>query len=343
MARRVPKQREMEAASDESLLGGPEEYAGGELDELVLAELDPIAGLDATAGLDTVELSSLATEPVSLAGIGTKSGSNDGLNYEREQLLMDNLPTVRFIARRIHERLPQHVELEELISAGMLGLLDACQKFDTKKNVQFKSYAQFRIRGAILDSLRTLDWSPRELRRKGRMVEEAIRSVTARRGRAAQEPEIAEELNMSLVEYQQLLGELKGLEIGSLNAERSEDTGEEEMAFIPNSPEEDPLFRCLKGEMRQYLIDAIESLPEKERLVVTLYYYEELTMKEIGLTLGVVESRISQIHSSAVLHLRASLQALGSKAAAATAQKNMAMKPMRGGMTEKIRQQAMAR
>ncbi|MDE1178386.1 MAG: FliA/WhiG family RNA polymerase sigma factor [Edaphobacter sp.] len=231
---------------------------------------------------------------------------------ERDRLLMEHLPTVRYIARRIHERLPQHVELDDLISAGVVGLIDAFSKFDHAKKVQFKSYAQFRIRGAILDSLRTLDWSPRELRRKGRAVEEAIRTVTQRIGRAPSDQEIAAEMKLTLNEYQQLLGDLKGLEIGSLHMERSEDSGDEELAYIPGSPEEDPLFRCLKGEMKQRLIDAIDDLPEKERMVLTLYYYEELTMKEIGLTLGVVESRISQIHSSAVLRLRSALAGLKS-------------------------------
>ena len=228
---------------------------------------------------------------------------------ERDRLLLEHLPTVRYVARRIHERLPQHVELDDLISAGVVGLIDAFGKFDHGKKVQFKSYAQFRIRGAILDSLRTLDWSPRELRRKGRAVEEAIRSLTQTLGRAPAEQEIAQALQVSLADYQTLLGDLKGLEIGSLHMERSEDSGDEELAYIPGSPDEDPLFQCMQGEMKQRLADAIDQLPEKERLVLTLYYFEELTMKEIGLTLGVVESRVSQIHSSAVLHLRSALGA----------------------------------
>jgi len=242
---------------------------------------------------------------------GLKESEGDSTT-ERDSLLMEHLPTVRYLARRIHERLPQHVELDDLVSAGVVGLIDAFSKFDHRKKVQFKSYAQFRIRGAILDSLRTLDWSPRELRRKGRAVEEAIRTVTQRVGRAPSEQEIAKELELTLTEYQTLLGDLKGLEIGSLHMERSEDSGDEELAYIPGAPEEDPLFRCLKGEMKQRLADAIDDLPEKERMVLTLYYYEELTMKEIGLTLGVVESRVSQIHSSAVLRLRVALAGLRS-------------------------------
>jgi len=229
---------------------------------------------------------------------------------ERDRLLLEHLPSVRYIAHRIHERLPQHVELDDLISAGVVGLIDAYNKFDHTKKVQFKSYAQFRIRGAILDSLRILDWSPRELRRKGRAVQEAVQSMTRRLRRTPTEPEIAHELNLGLNEYQLLLGQLKGLEIGSLNLEHKDDSVEDQLAYIAGSPEDDPLFRCLQGEMRQMLIDSIETLPEKERMVLTLYYYEELTMKEIGLTLGVVESRISQIHSAAIARLRSALESV---------------------------------
>jgi len=235
------------------------------------------------------------------------------LTAEQEKILLEHLPIVRFLARRIHERLPQHVDIEDLVSAGVVGLMDAFAKFDPAKKVQFRSYAQFRIRGAILDSLRTLDWSPRELRRKGRAVEEAIRALTARMGRPPGEPDVAAEMSLSLDEYQQLLGDLKGLEIGTLHMERNEDSGEEELAYVQGRPEEDPLFQCLKGEMEERLAEAIARLPDRERLVMTLYYYEEMTMREIGLALGVVESRVSQVHASAVVHLRAALRDLAGR------------------------------
>jgi RNA polymerase sigma factor FliA len=237
------------------------------------------------------------------------------LNSEQERVLLEHLPIVRFLARRIHERLPQHVDIEDLVSAGVVGLMDAFSKFDPSKQVQFRSYAQFRIRGAILDSLRTLDWSPRELRRKGRAVEEAIRVLTHRMGRAPGEGDVAAEMALSLVEYQQLLGDLKGLEIGTLHMERNEDSGEEELAYVPGRPDEDPLFRCLRGELQERLAGAIAELPDRERLVMTLYYYEEMTMREIGLALGVVESRVSQVHASAVVHLRVALKDLASRGA----------------------------
>jgi RNA polymerase sigma factor for flagellar operon FliA len=242
------------------------------------------------------------------------------LTAERERVLLEHLPMVRFLARRIHERLPQHVEMEDMVSAGVVGLLDAFAKFDPGKKVQFRSYAQFRIRGAILDSLRTLDWGPRELRRKGRAVEEAIRVVTARMGHAPGETEIAAEMGQGLDEYQQLLGDLKGLEIGTLHTERSEDSNDEELAYVPGQPEDDPLFCCLRGELEDRLAEAIARLPDRERLVMTLYYYEEMTMREIGLALGVVESRVSQVHSSAVVHLRVALKDLAARGAFARTQ-----------------------
>jgi RNA polymerase sigma factor FliA len=260
----------------------------------------------------------------------TRASGSLPMDENHERIIVEHLPIVRFLARRIHERLPHQVDIEDLVSAGVLGLIDALQKFDPNKKVQFRSYAQFRIRGAILDSLRTLDWSPRDLRRKGRSVEEAIRTLTARFGRPPSEAEIASEMKMELGDYQTLLGELKGLEIGTLHVERSEDSGEEELAYVPNNPDEDPLFCCLKSEMQARLARAIDQLPERERLVMTLYYFEEMTMKEIGLTLGVVESRVSQIHASAVLHLRVALADLRKDVRSITSTKEPGMAKNRG-------------
>jgi RNA polymerase sigma factor for flagellar operon FliA len=269
-------------------------------------------GVDGSAA---VRDSKPASRRAGAANYPPSAGGSPVLTGEQERVLLDHLPIVRFLARRIHERLPQHVDIEDLVSAGVVGLMDAFSKFDPEKKVQFRSYAQFRIRGAILDSLRTLDWSPRELRRKGRAVEEAIRILTARLGRAPGEAEVAAEMGVGLEDYQQLLGDLKGLEIGTLHLERSENSGEEELAYVPGRPDEDPLFRCLRGELEDRLAEAIANLPDRERLVMTLYYYEEMTMREIGLALGVVESRVSQVHASAVVHLRAALRDLAARGA----------------------------
>ena len=226
---------------------------------------------------------------------------------DAEQFMLAHLPMVRFLARRVHERLPQHVEMEDLVSAGIVGLIDAFHKFDPSKQVQFRSYAQFRVRGAILDSLRALDWGPRELRRKGRQIEDAIQSLNARLGRYPSEAEIASEMQVTLEQYQQLLGDLRGLDIGTLNAERSEDS-EDELAYLAGDPEENPLLQCERSETKARLAKAIAELPDRERMVLTLYYYEEMTMREVGLTLNVVESRVSQIHSSAMVRLRAAMR-----------------------------------
>jgi RNA polymerase sigma factor for flagellar operon FliA len=224
---------------------------------------------------------------------------------ERERLLMEQLPQVKYIARRIHERLPQHVSLEDLVHSGVVGLIDALNKFDACKHVQFASYAKHRIRGAILDSLRELDWGPRELRRKARMLDQAHAKLHAALGRSASEQEIADVMGLELAELQHLLGEIDSLEISSFSVESAEDGRDADLSEAVPAPEEDnPFQRCLDSEMRKLLIDALVGLPERERQVLTLYYYEELTMKEVGAVLGVGESRVSQIHSLAMSRLR---------------------------------------
>jgi RNA polymerase sigma factor for flagellar operon FliA len=278
--------------------------------------LSMIVGLD--VGQDsTLDAAASGFGPSAIETADTQSGdgcsgaalAQQPAGQMQEEDIAAHLSMVRFLARRIHERLPSHVELEELVGAGVLGLMDAYKKFNPEKKVKFRSYAQFRVRGAILDSLRTLDWSPRELRRKAREIEAAIQRLTGRVGRSPNELEVAAELKITLADYQHLLGDLKSLELGTLNAERSEDSGEEELAYVPNRSEDDPLFQCLRSEVHGRLRDAIDQLPERERMVLNLYYFEELTMKEIGQILGVVESRISQVHASAVLHMRAAMQA----------------------------------
>jgi RNA polymerase sigma factor for flagellar operon FliA len=227
---------------------------------------------------------------------------------ERERVLLEQLPQVKFIARRIHDRLPQHVELDDLVNAGVIGLMDALKKYDPAKKVLFKSYAQFRIRGAILDSLREMDWSPRILRKKARRIEEAHRKLSAELGRGATEQEVANEMGMQLNNYQILLGELRGLNLESIQGDSEEDGAEEELNdHIPDDRQEDAFSLCLKSEQKALLTKAIGELGERDRQVLALYYFEELTMKEIGVVMGVVESRVSQMHTSAVIQLRAKL------------------------------------
>lgn len=226
---------------------------------------------------------------------------------ERQHLLIENLPEVRYIARRIHDRLPSHVLFDDLVHAGILGLIDAVDKFDSNKNVQLKSYARFRIRGAILDSLRQLDWSPRHLRRQSRQIEQVNRELASELGRSPSEPEVASRLGVELVEFQQLLGELRGLDLSSLQGQSDDGLIEKNVAVAATRLEEDPFHLTLRTEMRVLLAKAIEELEDKERQVLGLYYLEELTMKEVGLILAIGESRVSQIHTAALIRLRSRL------------------------------------
>jgi RNA polymerase sigma factor FliA len=232
-------------------------------------------------------------------------------NAERDRILLEQLPQVRYLARRIHERLPRHVPFEDLVHAGVIGLIDALSKFDRSKHVQFGSYAKFRIRGAMLDSLREMDWSPRDLRRKARQVEEAQRKLSLDLSRAPTEVEVAAELNLELRNFQQLLNELDGLEVGSLHLDSPWDGKAEDLCdYLPVAPEDTPFFRCMRSEMKALLTRVIADLPEKEQEVLALYYFKELTMKEVGAVLGIGESRVSQIHSLAVVRLRARMEEL---------------------------------
>jgi len=226
----------------------------------------------------------------------------------RDQLIAENMQQVSYIARQIHGRLPQHVSLDDLESAGILGLLDACDKFDSGKDVQFKTYAQFRIRGAILDSLRELDWGPRELRQRAREVQEAGRRLTARLGRTPSQEELAAELQVTTTELQQTYSSLRGLEVVSLDAPLpgAEEEGLTLESELP-AREEDALAACIRNQDAARVAAAIEELPERERTVLALYYYEELAMKDIAKVLGVVDSRVSQIHTAAIARLRKEL------------------------------------
>jgi len=227
---------------------------------------------------------------------------------EFQQIVLEQMPQVKYIARRIHEHLPKHVPFEDLVQAGIVGLIDALNKFDSEKNVKFASYAKFRIRGAILDSLRDMDWGPRDLRRKSREMDMVVQKLQTELGRTASEPELAKALGLTLEEFHSLTNEIRGLEISSLQCELKEDGEEADLAqSIPGPENEDPLTLCEKGEMSERLHKAIARLPEREQQVLMLYYQQDLTMREVGELMGVGESRVSQIHSLAVKHLRAEI------------------------------------
>lgn len=241
--------------------------------------------------------------------LGTKSDQE--LGEGRDQIILQHLPQIKYIAQRISLGLPPNVEVDDLISAGVIGLLDALEKFDPAKGVQFKSYAEVRIRGAILDSLRALDWAPRSLRRKRKELEKSYARVEQRLGRAASDEEVAEELGLEIKEFHVLMDQLQGLNIGQFEIAGQDrgnvDADNPPLKYVLDQGEDSPFHCCLKEELKSILAKMIDHLPERERLVVTLYHYEELTMREVGKILGVNESRVCQLHTRAMLRLRGKL------------------------------------
>ena len=226
---------------------------------------------------------------------------------ERDALINETLPLIKHIAHRVAIRVPNNVEIRDLINAGVLGLMDAIEKFEPERNVKFKTYAEVRIRGAILDSLRDLDWAPRSLRKKSKDLERMYTDLSQKLGRPATDEEVSEAMGGNIEDFHALVDQLHGLTIGSFeNLSDSEDS-ENYINYYPDDGSNDPYTKFESNELTRLLADAVEELPEKERLVLSLYYYEEFTMKEIGALLGVNESRVSQLHTKATLRLRGKL------------------------------------
>ena len=227
------------------------------------------------------------------------------LEGDREEVLRRYLPLVRRVVQRLAVRKPPHIELDDLVSWGIVGLLDAIEKYNPKKEALFSTYAQFRIRGAILDHLRSLDWVPRSVRQKAALIEKVSHELEGREGRPATEEEIAHELELSLGQYQELLGKVGEMTLFSLE-DLGFGSGEERLAQDADDDEADadPLRALLSQERVHLVADAIGQLPEREKVVVGLYYNEDLTMKEVGGVMGLTESRVSQLHSQAMLRLK---------------------------------------
>jgi RNA polymerase sigma factor FliA len=229
--------------------------------------------------------------------------TEESTSAERERLILEHLPQVRLIARRIHERLPDNVSLDDLISAGVIGLIAAVDHFDPSQNVQLKTYAEHKIRGAILDSLREMDWAPKNKRRRAKQIEATIAALEQRLGRAPAEEEIASELKVSLEEYQQWLYEVRGLTIGSLEFASDEQEGDL-LNYIPDPTDNLPSTTLERSELERLLADAIEQMPKMERTVLSLYYHEEATLREIAEITQMHLSRIAQLKTQGILRLR---------------------------------------
>jgi RNA polymerase sigma factor for flagellar operon FliA len=243
-----------------------------------------------------------------------KEQSNEIPPTLKEQIVLDHTPLIRYIVNRIAIRLPSHIDLDDLHNTGVIGLMDAIDKYDPDKNCKFKTYAEFRIKGAILDQLRSLDWVPRSVRQKSRRLERAYGEVEQRLGRTASEDEVADSLGIQIDKFHELLNQVRGISLVNLEEIRGTNAdGDRAGTFadiVEDVHSENPFASLKLTESKQMIADTIGTLPEKERLVISLYYYEDLNMKEIGAILGITESRVCQIHTKSVLRLRAKLKGL---------------------------------
>lgn len=231
------------------------------------------------------------------------------LSDEEARVVEQYLPMVKYLAQHVASRLPHaSVDLNDLIQAGVLGLIDAVKRYDPNRGIKFETYAHLRVKGAILDELRSLDTLPRTWRHRAKAYENAYLKLEQRLGRIPYLEEVAAEMGMPPEQCQEELRELAGLRVLSLDGQVFEGDKVGSLREVLADPQAaDPVEALGLGELRERLAEAIEALPERHRLVITLYYYEELTMKEIAMVLGVTESRVSQIHAEAILSLRAKM------------------------------------
>jgi RNA polymerase sigma factor for flagellar operon FliA len=229
---------------------------------------------------------------------------------KRNELILTYTPLIKYIATRLAARLPAQVSLDDLISCGIIGLIDAINKFDVSKNVQFKTYAEFRVKGAMLDELRALDWVPRSIRRKTTDLEKAYADIEKQVGRPATDEEVAQNMGLSLDDFYKLLDETKSVSFMDIEflRQKATETNDPTLAETFAMDDNDPFTAINLAQIRELIAGAISDLPEKEKLTVSLYYQDELTMKEIGEVLGYTESRISQMHSKAMYRLRTKLK-----------------------------------
>ena len=237
----------------------------------------------------------------------------------RDRLIVTYAPLVKYVAGRLGSGLPAHVDDEDLVSYGLLGLIGAIERYDPDRDVKFETYAIARIRGAIIDELRALDWVPRSVRSRARDIERAIADLEGKLGRAPTDAEVAKKLNVSEEELNESLSEISRSSIAALDELWTiSGTSGDQVALIDtieDTEAPDPQGSLSQTELREAIADAIARLPEREKLVVTLYYYEELTLREIGEVLGVTESRVSQLHTKAVLRLKARLSGSATRTA----------------------------
>ena len=235
----------------------------------------------------------------------------------RDRLVLTYAPLVKYVAGRLGSGLPAHVDEGDLVSYGLLGLMGAIERYDPERDVKFETYAIARIKGQIIDELRAMDWVPRSVRSRAREIERAIGELEAKMGRAPTDEEISAKLGIEVSELEESLNEIARSSIAALDELWTVSGSGDQVALIDTIEDDrapDPQSNLSQTELKEAVADAIARLPEREKLVVTLYYYEELTLREIGEVLGVTESRVSQLHTKAILRLKAHLGAVGARA-----------------------------
>lgn len=230
---------------------------------------------------------------------------------EREELIREYTPLIKFIAQKIAIRLPSNIELDDLISSGVIGLMDAIEKYDPTRDNKFKTYAEFRIRGAILDELRAQDWVPRSVRDKAKLLDKTVSDLEVALGRQASDEEVAAKLNMTLEEFFELVNQVRPVSVLSIDEIASFSNVDKKslMSLLEDVKVANPFIQLNLKSVKDVITGAIEELPERQRLVLSLYYYEDLNLKEIGKVLRVTESRVSQLHAQAISRLRQKLTA----------------------------------
>lgn len=226
----------------------------------------------------------------------------------RERLILNQLPQVNLIARRIHQKLPESVCLDDLVSTGIVGLISAVDNFEEGQGVKLQTYAEYKIRGAILDSLRGLDWASRHRRKKAKDIETAITQAEHKLQRAATEDEVAAEMGMTLDEYHERLLEVQGLNIESLEVTVGSSGNQTLLSMLPDTPDGQPSGILERSELERLLAENIAAMPEQERTVLALYYHEELTLREIGVVMGWNTSRVAEFKTHSILRLRAQMK-----------------------------------
>jgi RNA polymerase sigma factor for flagellar operon FliA len=292
----VSEEEEIETASTEegAILAAEGEETVGPDEQALQKELEEEIQADA------VQTSSLVKEDYS------------PVNSTRDRLVVEYAPLIKYIAQKIAARLPTNIELDDLISSGVIGLMDAIEKYDASRDNKFKTYAEFRIRGAILDELRAQDWVPRSVREKAKALERCYSRIEQQKGRQATDEEVCSELGISQQEYHEMLSQVRSVSLLSFddvqNFSKADKRALHGFSDVSNYKSPTPFSEVNHAALKRMISEAINDLPEKQRLVLSLYYYEDLNLKEIGRVLDVTESRVSQLHTQAILRLKGKLR-----------------------------------